>query len=109
MSMPMHKDESESSSEESSHDSNEKDGENRKNRKGPNPRQMKILDKYNIMTCARNIMQAEKAVKRKRLERMKSGDYDADHQRRESVISLILATPSDSIVLSEKSIKKRQV
>lgn len=37
-------------------DENENDSEG-KPRRGPNPRQLKqIYDKYNIMTCARNLM-----------------------------------------------------
>eukprot|EP00347_Sterkiella_histriomuscorum_P013404 403364835 len=38
-----------------------------KPRRGPNPRQLKkIFDKYNIMTCARNLMQQEKDMKKRR-------------------------------------------
>ncbi len=66
-------------------------------------------------------MAAEKTVKRKRLERQKdgfvSGGYvDNDYQNRESVISLILGTPSDTSkrttsfhgAVGERSNKKKQ-
>ena len=53
----------------SSDEEGEGDTEGQKNRKGPNPKQVKqILDKYNIMTCARNMIEQEKRVKEKRQE-----------------------------------------
>ena len=61
-------------------------------------------------------MEAEKTVKRKRLERLKDGFVsggfiDSDYQNRESVISLILGTPSDTskrtISLHGSNIKKQ--
>ncbi|CDW77231.1 UNKNOWN [Stylonychia lemnae] len=60
MRMPHQKDS------DSSSDSLGQDSEG-KPKRGPNPRQLKkIFDKYNIMTCARNIMQQEKDIKKRR-------------------------------------------
>ena len=50
----------------SSSDSDAEDEEG-KAKRGPNPGQLKkILDRYNIMTCARNLMEQEKKLRKKR-------------------------------------------
>lgn len=67
-------------SSESSEEENEKDEEGRPKR-GPNPKQLKkILDKYNIHTCARNIKEQEKVVKRRKekLQLDKEGAVQVD-------------------------------
>ncbi len=53
-------------SSDSSSDEDSDEGNN-KPKRGPNPKQLKkIMDKYNIHTCARNIMAQEKVVKANR-------------------------------------------
>jgi len=62
--------------EKSSSSEEDEDEEGNKNKKGPNPKQQKkILDKYNIHTCARNLQiqqQTRLMRKMKRIDRLSS-------------------------------------